>query len=161
MKSPVYCSMIFLAVISLLATVSCAEKAGESPFERISPVDAGFSAERLETAAAFCDSAGSAALLVLYDGKVVLSWGEVGKKYPIHSIRKAMLNSLYGIYVANGAIDTSATVGELGIDDIPPSLTDTEKQATVFDLLRSRSGIYHPAAAEADVTLGMMDRMIL
>jgi CubicO group peptidase (beta-lactamase class C family) len=88
---------------------------------------------------------------VLYDGKVVLSWGDVEKKYPIHSIRKARLNSLYGIYVAKGVIDTSATLEELGIDDIPPVLTEAEKKATVFDLLRSRSGVYHPAAAEADV----------
>lgn len=52
--------------------------------------------------------------------------------------------SPYGIYVAKGVIDTSATLEELGIDDMPPALTKEEKQATVFDLMRSRSGVYHP-----------------
>lgn len=144
-----------MSLVALFCLVSCprAEETSVGPFERISPEQAGFSAEKLEAAAAFCDTAGSSALLVLRDGKVVLSWGDVAKEYPIHSIRKAMLNSLYGIYVARGMIDTSATLEELEIDDIPPSLTQAEKQATVFDLLRSRSGVYHPAAAEADVMI--------
>ena len=153
MKRCILCSVVFLTVLGCLISFSCAEKTSVGAFERISPEEAGFSAEKLEAAAAFCDSAGSAALLVLYDGKVVLSWGEVEKKYPIHSIRKAMLNSLFGIYVARGIIDTSATLEELGIDDIPPAITDAESQATVFDLFRSRSGVYHSAAAEADVMI--------
>ncbi len=153
MKRRISCSIIFLVVLCLLASFSCAEKARVGSFDCISPEEAGFSKEKLEAAAAFCDSAGSAALLVLYDGKVVLSWGEVEKEYPIHSIRKAMLNSLYGIYVTKGIIDTGATLEELLIDDIPPALTKEEKQATVFDLMRSRSGVYHPAAAEASVMI--------
>ncbi len=41
-------------------------------------------------------------------------------------------------------------MGELGIDDsVPPSLSDTEKEATVRMLLQARSGIYHEAAAES------------
>jgi CubicO group peptidase (beta-lactamase class C family) len=38
---------------------------------------------------------------------------------------------------------------ELGIDDLPPSLTHEEKQATVEQLLQARSGVYHEAAAES------------
>lgn len=38
----------------------------------------------------------------------------------------------------------------MGIDDIPLSLTKEEKQATIRDLLKSRSGIYHEAAAESE-----------
>ena len=37
---------------------------------------------------------------------------------------------------------------ELDIDDYEPSLTPTEKQTTVFDLIRARSGIYHTALGE-------------
>jgi CubicO group peptidase (beta-lactamase class C family) len=117
--------------------------------ETMSPEEAGMSEAKLDSIIDFCEEHGSAALLILYDGKIVLAWGEVERKYPIHSIRKAMLNSLYGIYVERGSIDTSATLEELSIDDIPPALTRTEKQATVRDLLGSRSGVYHPAAAEA------------
>jgi CubicO group peptidase (beta-lactamase class C family) len=42
----------------------------------------------------------------------------------------------------------AATMGELGIDDNAPSLTEVEKGATVLQLLEARSGIYHPALYE-------------
>ena len=44
-------------------------------------------------------------------------------------------------------IDLDKSLDELGIDDIPPGLTSIEKQATVRDLLMSRSGVYREAAA--------------
>jgi CubicO group peptidase (beta-lactamase class C family) len=58
------------------------------------------------------------------------------------------LSALYGIHVLLGNINLDATLEILGIDDISPSLTNEEKQATVRDLLKSRSGVYHEAAAE-------------
>ncbi len=122
-------------------------------FETISPEDVGMCPAKLDSIADFCEKAGSAAMLILYDGKVVLSWGEVETKYYVHSIRKALLNSLYGIHVERGDIDLGMTLEELGIDDVPPALTKEEKQATVFDLIRSRSGVYHPAAAEAQLMI--------
>src|SRR5450432_2263090 len=42
-----------------------------------------------------------------------------------------------------GVIDPNATLAQLGIDDEPDSLTPSERQARVVDLLRARSGIYH------------------
>ncbi len=39
---------------------------------------------------------------------------------------------------------------DLGIDDIAPSLTPAEKTATLRQVLQSRSGVYHAAAAESD-----------
>ncbi len=65
-------------------------------------------------------------------------------------MRKPLLNALYGIHEARGDIDLRATVGVLGIEDTPPALDDNEKSATLEDMLKSRSGIYHPAAAEAE-----------
>jgi CubicO group peptidase (beta-lactamase class C family) len=150
-------SMIVLILSTMFLLVSCLDSADPAVrigvFETISPEDAGMSGEKLDSIASFCEESGSAALLILYDGKVVLSWGRVEKKYPVHSIRKAFLNSLYGVYVERGDIDLDMTVEKLGIDDIPPVLSTEEKQATVFDLLRSRSGVYHPAAAEAQVMI--------
>lgn len=64
------------------------------------------------------------------------------------SIRKPFLGALYGIYVGKGVIDIGTTLEELNIDDIPPSLTSGEKQATIRDLLLSRSGVYYEAAGE-------------
>jgi CubicO group peptidase (beta-lactamase class C family) len=144
-----------LALLALLL-VSCSGPVASDRigvFETISPQDAGLSTEKLDAIVAFCEESGSAALLILYNGKVALSWGKVETKYPIHSIRKALLNSLYGIHVDRGDIDLDMTLEELGIDDIPPVLSKEEKQATVFDLLRSRSGVYHPAAAEAPIMI--------
>jgi CubicO group peptidase (beta-lactamase class C family) len=145
-------SFIMLVLTASLVLAACSDSAVSGKvgvFETISPEDAGMSGENLDAIADYCEASGSAAMLILYEGKVVLSWGEVDKKFPVHSIRKAFLNSLYGIHVARGDIDLDATLEELGIDDIPPALTKAEKQAKVIDLIRSRSGVYHPAAAEA------------
>src|SRR5262249_2165316 len=48
---------------------------------------------------------------------------------------------------AGGAIELDSTLADLAIDDVPP-LTAQEKEATVRDLLQSRSGVYHAAAKE-------------
>ena len=142
-----------LIVLCSLIPVSCGESDMGVAFETISPEEAGFSREKLKAVEKHLERAGSAAFLALHDGRMFFSWGNLHRKYPAHSIRKAFLNSLYGIYVEQGVIDTSLTLAELGIDDIPPRLTKEEKQARVADLLRSRSGVYHPAAAEAAVMI--------
>ena len=121
----------------------------ENELETVSPEEVGWSSEKLEEAKAYFDQIGSAAMMALYDGKVFISWGEVTTKYWCHSIRKCFLSGLYGIHVENGNIDLDKTLEELNIDDIPPSLTDEEKQAKVRDLIKSRSGVYHEAAAES------------
>ncbi|UCF37783.1 MAG: serine hydrolase [Acidobacteriota bacterium] len=114
----------------------------------ITPEEAGWSAEKLDELAEYVDSVGYTALVVAQGDKVVFSWGEVTKNYQAHSIRKPLLSALYGFYVADGTIDLDLTMDKLGIDDIPPSLTPEEKQATIRHLLQGRSGVYHPAAAE-------------
>jgi CubicO group peptidase (beta-lactamase class C family) len=43
-----------------------------------------------------------------------------------------------------------ASLARLGIDDVPPALTEVEKQATVRQLLEARSGVYHPALYETE-----------
>jgi CubicO group peptidase (beta-lactamase class C family) len=118
--------------------------------EQIIPEDAGYSSAKLKEASKFAETSGFDAVMVLYDGKILFSWGDVSENYLLHSIRKPMLSGLYGIHVANGNINLDATLEELEIDDIPPSLTSAEKQARVRDLIKSRSGVYHVAAAELD-----------
>ena len=112
------------------------------------PVEAGFSNEKLAAARAAYDKIGAAGMLVVYDGAVLAAWGDVETRFMCHSVRKSFMSALYGRHVAAGRIDLHKTLRELNIDDIEPSLTDAEKQATVLDLLKSRSGIYHPAAYE-------------
>ncbi|MDP6981655.1 MAG: hypothetical protein VYC64_06520 [Candidatus Latescibacterota bacterium] len=59
-------------------------------------------------------------------------------------MRRSLLSALYGIHVAEGTIELSATLADLGIDDASVALTGTEKQARIVDLLKARSGIYIP-----------------
>ncbi len=120
-----------------------------SNWETISnPDSVGWSSEKLEEARYYSRTIQTAAVMIIYDGKVLYQWGEVAHKFKVHSCRKSLLSALYGIHVDNGNIDLSKTMGELGIDDIPPSLSELEKTATIRMLLQARSGIYHPAAAE-------------
>ena len=123
---------------------------GRAGLEPIAPEAAGWSSAKLEEARVFADKIGSAAVMVLHDGRVLVSWGQVATKYKVHSIRKPFLGALFGIYAARGKIDLDAPLGQLGIDDIPPSLTREEQRATVRNLLESRSGVYHEAAAESE-----------
>ena len=85
-------------------------------------------------------------MIILVDGDIIFEWGETNKKHLVHSMRKAMLNSLYGIAIDRGQIDTTMTLRDLAINDID-KLTEKELDATVADLLKSRSGVYHDAAA--------------
>ncbi|MEM7297300.1 MAG: serine hydrolase [Bacteroidota bacterium] len=147
-------SATLLLFIALFTFQTQAQK-----FERADPAEKGFSQEKLDSLGMFLEEAGSSALMILVDGKIVYSWGDIEQKVLVHSIRKSLLNSLYGIYVGNGTIDTTLTLKELGIDDIPPSLSENEKTATIADLLKSRSGVYHPSAATSEgMLIGMPDR---
>lgn len=111
---------------------------------------------RFDKLTEFLKQSGSSSLIIQQNGEILYEWGDTSEKILVHSIRKALLNSLYGIYVANGTVDTTKTLKELGIEDIEPALTEDEKSATIADLLRSRSGIYHPAAAVAQRMLRAM-----
>jgi len=113
------------------------------------PEQLGWSSEKLAAARAYSKQIGSAAVMIVEDGTVADAWGEITRNYECHSMRKSLLSALIGIHVAEGHIDLSMTMEELGIDDSEPSLTKTEKQATVADLIKSRSGIYHPALGES------------
>lgn len=135
-------ALLFIVIFS--GTKSYSQNKFE--LEKIDPIEKGFSIEKLDSLGSFLSKAGSSSLLILVDGKIVYNWGISDKKLLVHSIRKALLNSLYGIYVNNGTIDTTLTLKELQIDDID-SLTALEKTATIADLLKSRSGIYHKSAA--------------
>jgi CubicO group peptidase (beta-lactamase class C family) len=149
---------IFLMCVGLL--LSCSGDAGpevnissnlsieSEDLEYVSPEKVGWSSEELEEARQFAEEIGAASVMALYDGKVFIAWGNIAKKYWVHSIRKPFLNALYGIHVERGNINLDPTLEELNIDDIPPALTEEESQAKVSDLLKSRSGVYHEAAAE-------------
>jgi hypothetical protein len=116
--------------------------------EGISPEKAGWSSAELQNAHQFAIQSGCQAVIALYDGKVFFSRGNIHKNYGVDSIRETFLSALYGIHFVRGNLDLEATLEDYHIDDITPGLTYAEKQAAVVDLLTSRSGVYHEAAAE-------------
>ena len=116
---------------------------------------AGWDEAKLAEAHAIAGEIGSHSwLLVDRSGCVVDSFGDLDEKLQTFSVRKSFVSALYGPVIASGAVSLDTTLGELGIDD-RQGLTEAELQATVRDLLGSRSGVYHPATYE---TPGMIDR---
>jgi CubicO group peptidase (beta-lactamase class C family) len=112
---------------------------------------AGFSREKLQRVKQYYDSLQSSAFMIVQDGKVVAAWGEINRRFKIASIRKSLLNSLYGIYHDNEIIDLNLTLDQLNISD-KDSLSKLEKSAKIIHLLKTRSGVYHKAAAETEIT---------
>ncbi len=139
-----------LCLAAALASASATRAATTDAFERITPEAAGYSSVQLAELAAFLDTTGSEALLLLHDGRVFFEWGDIRRKRLVHSIRKALLNSLYGVHRGAGCLDLDQSLAAYGIDDIAPSLSAREQTATLRQLLQSRSGVYHPAAAESE-----------
>ena len=141
---------LLTAVLAGIVGLSCAEPVaqlrypGEQWEKASTPEALGWSSQELQHAREYADSIGSAAVVIAVDGLILDEWGETAQRFRAHSMRKSLLGALYGVHVGEGHIDLDATMGELGIDDNVP-LTDTEKQATVRNLLQGRSGIYIPA----------------
>lgn len=104
-----------------------------------------WSDKKLEKAKKYWQEFGSTALMVVENGKIVAEWGNTTKNINCHSVRKSFLSALYGAY--SNEIDIHKTLAEIGIDEKTP-LTAEEKQATIRDLLLSKSGIYLRSAYE-------------
>lgn len=144
MKIKGYLVIYLLGVLIFFA--SC-NKAPKSDFTYAEPETKGYSSQKLKLLKDHLEKSGSSSMMIMVDGAIIFEWGETSKKHTIHSIRKALLNSLVGIAIEQGKIDTSLTLKQLGIDDIEPRLSENEQQAKIIDLLKSRSGVYHNAAA--------------
>ncbi|NIP54582.1 MAG: serine hydrolase [Phycisphaerae bacterium] len=133
--------------IRLFDVTASIDQATPGFWEKAQPEELGWSSEILEALKLELEKRGSAALMIVTEGKVVFEWGKTTNNIFSHSTRKSLLSALYGIYVADGKIDTSMTLEQLGIKE-KITLTENEKQAKVIDLLKARSGVYIPAAAE-------------
>ena len=97
----------------------------------------------------WANQAGATAVIVLDDGRVVAEWGDTSLVSDVHSVRKSIVSVLFGIAIERGLIERSATLAELGIDDVPP-LTEQERQASINHILASTAGIYHPSVVDDD-----------
>ena len=110
----------------------------------------GWSSARLTALKASVDSIGSSAFMIVTRGRVVAAWGDTSKTFLTHSIRKSFMSAIAGIAVAEGKLDTSRTLADLGIGEKSVTLTAVERGARVADLLRARSGVYLAAAGEVE-----------
>jgi CubicO group peptidase (beta-lactamase class C family) len=143
-------SQAALAFAALLVTEPSETKRPPDAFKRISPEEAGYSRAGLKKLEDFLTTSGSQSLVLVHDGRIFFEWGDIRRKLLVHSVRKALLSSLYGILYGKREVDLDKTLGQIGVDDIPPNLSDQEKTAALRDVLKSRSGVYHPAAAESE-----------
>jgi len=121
---------------------------GKTWAELANPESRGWSSAKLSEAEAYSEVLDTAAVMIVHDGVVIDSWGDISHKFPSASIRKSLLSALYGIQVKKDKIHLTDTLEDLNIQDLPPGLTRSERQARVVDLLMARSGVYHQAAGE-------------
>ena len=147
------CGVTLVAAVALASIVAgCSSSSSpEEPvngLQYVEPEQVGWSSQKLASAMQLAQQGGYAAVMAAVDGNVFLSWGEVSRNLKVHSIRKPFLGALYGIHVERGEINLEETLAQLGINDSPSGLSPDEQQAVVRELLQSRSGVYHPAAAE-------------
>lgn len=88
-------------------------------------------------------------MVIAVGGKILCDYGDPTELSYIASVRKSVLSILYGPYVEEGVINLTDTLETLAIDDIK-ELLESEKQATIYDLISSRSGIYHNPSNAGD-----------
>lgn len=140
---------ILTSFVSLLPTLPLHAQErvpGDTWLQYVNPSDAGFDPELLSAAHKNWQAVDSAAFLVIADGAVVLSWGDTERRYMCHSVRKSFLSALYGIYWDRGQLELNKTLADLGVDDEPSPLFTLQQRARILDLLKARSGVFHPAA---------------
>jgi CubicO group peptidase (beta-lactamase class C family) len=152
--------LLLLAWIFVLVSASPVAVVGQEPsyvypgaeWEHITvPEEVGYSSEILEKVRTYAAALETTGLMVVVGGRVLLQHGDVEELSYLASVRKSILAMLYGKYVADGTIDLSITLEELGMDD-HGGLLPIERPATVEHLITARSAIYHPASNAGDDT---------
>lgn len=137
-----------LAVLSGTALAQGAPDCSVYPLASAAdPAALGWSGSDLAALDARAEELGSAALMIVQGGEIVYSRGEIERPFLLHSLRKSVMSAMIGVLVDNGAITLDTTLAELEIDDLP-GLTETERSATVRDIITARSGVYIASAAE-------------
>ncbi len=113
------------------------------------PTFLGFSAEELDGLTGHLKTLNTQSLHVSVNGEEVYAYGDVSTTVYTASIRKSILAMLYGKYVKDGTIKLDATLEDLGMSDVG-GLLPIEKQASIRDLIKARSGVYHKASNGGD-----------
>lgn len=142
------CALVLITGIFVSGPALTGERYSGAAWEIIEkPAELGWSADKLAAAKQYFNTIESSAFVLVDEGRIVVAWGDIDEPLSIYSVRKSLLSALYGIFAGEGKIDTGKTLQDLNVDD-EDGLTLSEKSARVVDLLRARSGVYHPAAYE-------------
>jgi CubicO group peptidase (beta-lactamase class C family) len=138
----VFATFLLLSCASTYETRKCVFSATES-------IPA-WNEQKLDEAFQLACDLGTTTLMVVTNGDVVKSLGDLETPLYTHSARKALLNALVGQHLGTGPkqINLESTLAELNINDEPNPLTPLQQQAKVLHLIKSVSGINHEAAAE-------------
>jgi CubicO group peptidase (beta-lactamase class C family) len=138
--------LILIAIFSITLTQCSTHKASfkGTPLNKIELLNnLEFSHEKLNNVTNYLkDSSTTTGIVMLHNGNVVYEYGNIKEVSYIASCRKSVLSILYGKHVANGAINLDETIEGLKIDE-EDGLLALEKQATVNDIITSRSGVFH------------------
>ncbi|AOM83004.1 serine hydrolase domain-containing protein [Salisediminibacterium beveridgei] len=140
--------LILLTLTFIVAYVSIDEET-ETTWEHHESVEAaGWNPDQLIQARNYYESINSTALMVIYQGKILLSWGDVTSNTNAHSIRKSFLSALYGIEIEQGTFSLDDSLRDFEIEEEPP-LSGLEMRAQLEHLMSSTSGVYLPAGEES------------
>ncbi len=148
--APIYISLTLLGTVQAQEWPSCGT-VDEFPGNEWIQSDAhalGWDIGQLQYAEDVFSDMESVGVMVVHRGRLVASWGDVDEKYANASMRKALIHSVVGNAIEAGHFSLDNTLAELDIQETTAPLTDIERSATVSDILRSRSGIFHSALFE-------------
>jgi hypothetical protein len=155
--------MILLAILGAAILSGCGPVQSSTPCPMTPPEKTiGWDLQKIDEAFRFACELGTTTLIIVTDGKVVRSMGDVTAPYRVHSVRKALLSALVGQHMGAGAnqINMESTLAELDIDDDAHPLNELQKEAKVLHLVKSVSGINHLAAAEGGLMQKDKDRLL-
>ena len=154
MKIPraLICGIVSLTSLSLAAQTPPAKRITDSvvpgaEWQSVAPESVGYSSAKLEALRSWVKTQDTGSMMVIVQGRVIFSYGDVSHTSKIASVRKSVLDMLYGADVFKDQIKDDAlnkTVKQLGLNDKLPFLP-MEENATLIELMSSRSGIYIPA----------------
>ena len=136
---------ILLLLFSVYSLVCCTVKTNNNCIRCPTDPTSVWNTQKLDEAFQYACELGTSTLMVVTNGKIVKSMGDVDKPLQIHSMRKPILGALVGQHLGDGPnqINLGRTLAELGISDTPNPLTPLQQQASILDLMRSKSGINH------------------
>jgi CubicO group peptidase (beta-lactamase class C family) len=153
-------SRLRVCLLPLLAAASLtAQQAPQAParitgeafpgaaWQTVAPKSVGYSGAKLEALRAWLKTQGTTAMMVVVQGRVIFAYGDVSLVSKVASVRKSVLDMLYGKYVMNNTIDVGKNVKELGLEDPKTPFYPMEAKASLIQLLAARSCVYLPERA--------------